>query len=214
MARSERQRKKADREEKKLQERVARAENRARHLSGVDQNIIQRFWEIVNMFPKVTDPELERRLEHFILCAPPGHYFKMQQALFEEATPYMLEDPRIRKIMEDLCGKKLGLAVTGEYESTVTLDNCCFTVERGIRGDVPVLSVASRRDYADALLSRKDPVKLILGRKIKASHKFTLLRWVLPHVELLKDRDLFDKYLAYQDEVECVLRDNLTGMGY
>lgn len=214
MAKAERQLRKADKEEKKVQERIAKAEKRARQLTGADHNIVQRFWEIVNMFPKVSTPELERRLEHFILCAPPGHYFIMQQALFAEAVPYMLEDYRLRQVLEDLGGKKLGLAVEGEFESTVTLDGLDFKLERGINGNIPVLSVASRRDYADAILTKKDPIKMILGRRIKASHKLTLLKWLLPHIDLLRDRDLFDKYLSYQGEVEAVLEENLTKMGY
>ena len=214
MARADKQLKKAEKEEKRVQERIARAEKRARHLGGVDSSIIQRFWEIVNMFPKVSDPELERRVERFIMCAAPGQYFMMQSAIFEEATPFMVEDERIRKVMNDLSGKKLGLSVSGEYESTVTLNNHCFELARGIKEDIPVLSVTSRRDYADAILTKSDPIKMILGRKIRASHKLTLLRWVLPHLDLLRDKDLFDKYLSYQAEVERVLEDNLTKMGY
>ncbi len=201
-------------EDEKLRKRVERAEKRAKHLTGVDNNIVQRFWEIINLFPKVTDPELERRLEHFIMCATPGQYFQMQQALFDEATPYVLEDPRLRRVIDDLDGKELGLAVEGEYESTVTLSNRRFDIRRGISDDIPVISIASRADYADAVLTRKDPVRLILSRRIKASHKLTLLKWVRPHIDLLKDQDLFDKYLAYQPEVERVLVDNLTMMGY
>jgi len=55
---------------------------------------------------------------------------------------------------------------------------------------------------------------MILGRRIRASRKFTLLRWVLPHIEVLRDRSLFDKYLGYQTEMEKVLEENLTKMGY
>lgn len=201
-------------EEEDIQKRITRVEKRAKRLAGVDNNIIQRFWEIVNLFPRVSDPELERRLERFILGATPGQYFQMQQALFAEATPYIVEDYRLRRIIDGLHGKELGLAVEGEYESTVVLNNRCFDVRRGINDSIPVISIASRADYVDAVLSRKDPIKLILGRKIKASHKLTLLKWVLPHLDLLKDRDLFDKYLSYQPEVEQVLIENLTSMGY
>ena len=111
-------------------------------------------------------------------------------------------------------GKKLGLSIPGEYESTVTLDQRCFQVRRGIVEDIPVISCMSRRDYADAILSKADPIKMILGRRIRASRKFTLLRWVLPHIEVLRDRSLFDKYLGYQTEMEKVLEENLTKMGY
>jgi len=198
----------------KIQKRIAKAEKKAIKLAGVDNGIIGRFWELVNMFPKITTPELELRVEHFIMTAAPGQLFLMQRALFEEATPYLLEDERVRCVMGDLHGKRIGMAITGEYESTVTLDGTCFQVERGIKDGIPVISVVSRRDYADTILSRADPIKMILGRRIRASHKFTLLRWGLPHLDLLKDKTLFEKYLTYQPEVEAVLEENLTKMGY
>jgi hypothetical protein len=84
----------------------------------------------------------------------------------------------------------------------------------GIKEDIPVLSIESRRDYADLILGRKDPVKMILGRKIRATHKLTLLKWALPHIDILRDKNLFDKYLSYQTDVEEVLRRALEDMGY
>lgn len=203
-----------DREEEKLQKRIEKAEKKARRLAGVDDGIIHRFWELVNLFPKISTAELEDRVEHFILNAAPGQYFMMQQAIFEEATPYLLEDERVCEVLRGLSGKKIGLAIPGEYESTVTLDDLCFQIQRGIFEEVPVISVMSRRDYADAILLKADPIKMILGRKIRATKKLTLLRWGLPHIELLRDRTLFDKYLAYQPQVEQVLEENLTRMGY
>ncbi|HEY5526499.1 MAG TPA: hypothetical protein VIK02_02835 [Candidatus Anoxymicrobiaceae bacterium] len=203
-----------DKEELKIQKRIARAEKKAMKLGGVDQGLIHRFWELVNMFPKISTPELERRVEHFIMTAAPGQYFLMQQAIFQEATPYLVEDERMRHLMDELAGKKIGLSIPGEYESTVTLDQRCFQVRRGIVENVPVISCMSRKDYADAILLKADPIKMILGRRIRASRKFTLLRWVLPHIEVLRDRSLFDKYLGYQPEVEKVIEENLTRMGY
>jgi hypothetical protein len=96
----------------------------------------------------------------------------------------------------------------------VTLDGLCFQIKRGIKDKIPVISVGSRRDYADAVLLKKDPIKMILGRRIRASKKFTLLRWGLPYIEMLRDRTLFEKYLSYQPEVERVLEANLARMGY
>jgi hypothetical protein len=203
-----------DKKDRKIQKRIARAEKKAVRYAGVDQGLIHKFWELVNMFPKISTPELELRLEHFIMTAAPGQYFLMQQAIFEEATPYLVEDERMLHLMDELAGKKIGLSIPGEYESTVTLDQRCFQVRRGIVEDVPVISCASRRDYADAILLKADPIKMILGRRIRATKKFTLLRWVLPHIEVLRDRTLFDKYLGYQSEVEKVIEENLTKMGY
>lgn len=202
-----------EREGQKYRERIARAEKRAQQV-GVDSGLIQRFWELVSLWPRISDLELEHRVERFILSAAPDQYFRMQCAIFGEATPFLMEDERVRKLMVDLAGKKIGLAVHEEYESTVTLDGDCFQVERGIKDSVPTITVMSRKDYADAVLRKKDPIKLILTRKIRASHKITLLRWVLPHVELLRDKDLFEKYLSYQDELERVLDENLTAMAY
>jgi len=201
-------------EEQKIQKRIAKAERKAIKYAGVDQGLIHRFWELVNMFPKISTPELEERVENFIMNAAPGQYFMMQQAIFEEATPYLVEDERVLCLMDALAGKKIGLSIPGEYESTVTLDQRCFQVRRGIVEDVPVISCLTRRDYADALLLKADPIKMIIGRRIRASRKFKLLRWVLPHMELLRDRSLFDKYLSYQSEIEQVIEENLTRMGY
>lgn len=200
--------------EEEIDKKIKKAEKKAMRLAGVDHGLVQRFWELVSLFPQISSPELEDRVERFIMNATPGQFFTMQQALFEEAVPYLVEDPRVRCVMEEFSGKKIGLAVTDEYECTVTLSDCYFQIERGIRESVPVISVQSRRDYADAILGLKDPVKLILSRKIRASKKLTLLRWALPHIDLLRERGLFEKYLAYQPEVERVLEENLTKMGY
>jgi hypothetical protein len=205
---------KEQKDEEKVRRRIEKAEKKAVKLAGVDQGLIHRFWELINMFPKISTPELELRVENFILTAAPGQYYLMQQAIFEEATPYLVEDPRVREVMLQLSGRKIGLSIPGEYESTVTLDHLCFQVKRGINEGIPVISVMSRRDYADAILLKADPIKMILGRKIRASKKLTLLRWGLPHVEMLRDREIFEKYLSYQSEVEKVLEENLTKMGY
>jgi hypothetical protein len=205
---------KDDLDDEKVRKRIAKAEKKATRLAGVDQGLIHHFWELVNMFPKISTPELELRVEHFIMTAAPGQMFLMQQAIFEEATPYLLEDERVRHVMCQLSGKQIGLAITGEYESTVTLDGVSLKVNRGIKDHIPVISVSSRRDYADAILLRTDPIKMILGRRIRASKKLTLLRWGLPYIEMLRDRTLFEKYLSYQPEVERVLEENLTRMGY
>jgi len=195
--------------------KITKAEKKALKIKGVDEGIISRFWEIVNMWPEITMPGLAERVERFILEATPGQFYSMQVTLFEEATPYLLEDPRVRTILEEFSGKRLGLAVEGEYESTVTLKNCYFIIERGIKDKkIPVISISSRKDYADIVLGRKDPIRLILQRKIKATHIVTLLKWALPHLDLLKDQTLFDKYLSYQSKVEEILNENLRKMGY
>jgi hypothetical protein len=130
---------KDDLDDEKVRKRIAKAEKKATRLAGVDQGLIHHFWELVNMFPKISTPELELRVEHFIMTAAPGQMFLMQQAIFEEATPYLLEDERVRHVMCQLSGKQIGLAITGEYESTVTLDGVSLKVNRapGLRGRHP-----------------------------------------------------------------------------
>mgnify|MGYP005857918975 CR=1 FL=1 len=198
----------------RTRKRIERVEKKALKIKGVDQGLIQRFWEIVTMVPKISSARLEERVENFIMHAAPQQLFEMQRAIFDEATPYLTQDPRIREVLKSLSGKKLGLAITGEYESTVTLNHLRFEISRGITEDIPVISVSSRRDYADGILKLQDPIKMVLTRKIRASHKLTLLRWALPHIELLKDKQLLEKYLSYQPEVERVLEENLTRMGF
>ena len=204
--------KKKEKSEEDYNKRIEKAEQKARKI--VDEGIIQRFWELVNLFPKISTPELEQRLECFIMNATPGQFYMMQVAIFESATPYLLEDDRVKSLLKSLSGKKLGLQVKGVYESTVSFCDGYFEISRGGCDGLPVISVESRRDYADAILNLKDPVKMILQRRIRATHKFTLLRWTLPHIDILRDRDLFDKYLAYQPDVEEVLECNLAKMGF
>lgn len=176
--------------------------------------VLKRIWEIMGLWPKISDPELERRLERFILCATNDQLFHMQQVIFNEAIPYLVGDERVRGAMEALAGKKVGLAVKGDYETTVKIDCLKFEVERGIDEHIPVISVKSRRDYADAVLNKHDPVKMMLTGRIRVSHMLTLIRWILPHLTLLIDRDLIVKYLGYQKDVEEVLDETLRSMGY
>ncbi|MBU4194629.1 MAG: hypothetical protein KKF66_06510 [Actinobacteria bacterium] len=119
-------------EEARIQKRIAKAEKKARKYAGVDDGIIQRFWEMVNLFPKMSTLELEQRVENFIMNATPGQFFTMQQVLFEEAMPYLREDERVRTVMKALKGKRIGLAVSGEYESTITLDDLHQTTRQQV----------------------------------------------------------------------------------
>lgn len=181
--------------------------------SGLE-GLLNRIWEIVGLWPKISDPELQRRAERFIMAATPDELFHMQQVLFQEATPYLVEDDKVRDAMRDLNGKCIGLAIRGEYETTVTLRNLRFTIERGIEGEIPVISVDNRRDYADAILSIRDPLSMFLKGRIKITRKLTILRWGLPQLGLLLDNPRFDKFLGYQDDVEEVLDENLRQLGY
>ncbi|MDD5749092.1 MAG: hypothetical protein PHP64_08670 [Actinomycetota bacterium] len=201
--------------EEESRKAIGKAEKKALKLSAVDQGLIKRFWELMNMWPKITLPGLEDRIERFILNATPGQFFQMQVVLFEEATPYLMEDPKVKSLIGEFSGRQIGLAVEGEYESTVTIMDCYFKIERGIKSKkIPVISISSRQDYADVVLGRKDPIRLILQRKIKATHKMTLLKWALPNIDIIRDESLFDKYLSYQNLVEEGLDENFKKMGY
>lgn len=200
-------------DDEECEKRIAKAEKKAVKY-GVDDGLIQRFWEIVSLFPKISDRQLEERVEYFIMNATPGQFFNVQHALIDEAVPMLLEDSRVRKLLSDLSGKKIGLAIWGEYESTITLGGERLSVTRGLADKIPVLYAVSRCDYADVILGRKDPVKMILGRRIRATHKLTLLKWALPHIDILRERDLFDKYFAYQPEIEGIIERALAEMDY
>jgi hypothetical protein len=178
-------------------------------------SILKRYFELISLYPEVSDPELERRIEHFTMTATEDELFRMQETFFREGTPYLTEDDRFKKIMKILDGRSIGLAIGKEYQTTVSLRDMKFSIRRGIDSrKMPVLSVASRKDYVDALLRRKDPLKLVLARKLKASHKLTLARWGLSFVDVLADSSLMGKVLAHQPVVEAVLSDALAEMGY
>jgi hypothetical protein len=178
-------------------------------------SILQRYFELINLYPKISSVELEKRIEHFTLNASADELFNVQEAFFKEGTPYLLEDHRLKKVMTILDGKSIGLAIGKEYQTTVSLKNMVFSIERGIRDKkIPVLSVATRKDYVDALLRRKDPLKLVLSRKLTASHKITLMQWGLPFIDVLFDASLIGKALSHQPIVEAVLSDTLSNLGY
>lgn len=173
-----------------------------------------RFWEIVTLFPDISTPELQDRISRFILCASAAELFTMSRELFDFATPLLVEDERIRRMMGGLSGKRVGLVIEGEYYSVVTLSDRGFRVEMGQDERAPVISVVDREHYRDALLKRSDPMRLILERKIRVKGLVTLARWGLPYLRIFRDRDLYDKYLGYQPEIESRVSDILTSLGY
>ncbi|MBU1670793.1 MAG: hypothetical protein KKF41_05195 [Actinobacteria bacterium] len=178
------------------------------------QSLLNRIWEIVGLWPRIMDPLLERRLDDFIMRATPEELFQVQEVIFSEAIPFLISDDKVRATMEAFDGRRIGLAIDGWYRTTVTLCDCRFHIETGIRGDIPAFTARCRRDYADAVLSRKDPITMILKGRIKISRMLTLIRWFLPHLGILRDRQLFDKFLGYQQDVEEVLDACLCELGY
>lgn len=165
--------------------------------------IIHRYFEIVNMYPKITDPDLARKIEHFTMTATPEQLLRMQKMVIAEGAGFMTEEPRWREILDHLDGIHIGMAIGHEYETTVSLSDHQFTVEMGIRDrSTPVLSVASRADYVDALLRRKDLFWMVVTGKLKATHKMKLARWGLTIIEHLKNDELFEDLISHQSSAE------------
>ncbi len=184
--------------------------------TGRKQNLIlRRYWEILNLYPKITDERLAERIEQFTLNATPEQLLRMQKLVIGYGADYMAKDPRWRKILEKMDGEKVGLAIGREYSSTVSLNDYKLEVEMGIEDDtVPVLSVASRQDYVDALLRRKDIIKMLITRKLKATRKLTLVRWGLSFFDLIKDQELFDDLVTHQAVAEKAIAEVMKEMDF
>lgn len=199
---------------KQLDKKLARQEKKAKKGLMIDDHIVEHLWTLVTMWPRIADPELEDRVGKFIVEGKPEDYFRMQQKIFDFVAPLLKKDWRFAKIMRELNGKKIGLEVTGNYSSTVSLNDMSFKIKVGLKKGIPVISVISREDYRDAILKRKDPVRLLLHRRIRIKGILTLIKWVLPYVSILRDRSLYERVLAYQPEFEELLDRELTDIGY
>lgn len=184
--------------------------------SGGKQNLIlRRYWEILNLYPKIADERLAERIEEFTLNATPEQLFEMQKLVVGYGADYMAKDPRWRKILEKMDGEKVGLAIGRDYSSTVSLNDYKFEVEMGIEDDtVPILSVASRQDYVDALLRRKDIIRMLVTRKLKTTRKMTLVRWGLSFFDLIKDQELFDDLVSHQAVAEKAIAESMKEMDF
>lgn len=180
---------------------------------GPHHGIIHRYFEIVNMYPRITDGEFAAKIERFTMTAPPEQLLRMQRIVIAEGAGFMAEEPRWRDILERLDGIEIGMAIGDEYRTTVCLADCRFAVEMGIRDrSVPVLSVASREDYVDALLRRKDLLWMVLKGKLAATHKVKLARWGLAVMEHLKDDRLFEDLIAHQSSAEAKIMEAIGQM--
>lgn len=179
------------------------------------RHIIRRYFEIVNLYPKIDDPALARRIEEFTMCASPEDLFQMQSTVFDAGRRFMEGDPGWETIIEHLDGKTVGLAIGDDYTSTVALVRGEFKLSPGItdRG-IPVFSVTSRKDYVDALLRRKDLVRMVLTGRLSVTHKLTLARWGLSFFQLLTDDELFEGLLERWVDAEKILKETLDSMGF
>lgn len=175
---------------------------------------VKQLWSILNFYPEFHDQKTADRTNRFIMESDAEGLYKMQCDLFTFATPYFLEDERIAGIMRDFDGRRVGLGIKRVYESTITFRHDGFEHGIGLGRGYPVFMVSSRKAYSDGVLRRVDPLQLILSRRIKVSNVHVLALWALPHLGILGDRDLFDKFLGYQDLVEDWIRDELTELGF
>lgn len=175
---------------------------------------IKQLWNILNFYPDFHDPVVAARTEKFILTASTEDLFQLQKDLFDFAIPYFLEDQRLRCIMEDFNGRKVGLAIAGEYGSTIIFRRDGFETVHDIGKGYPVFTIVSRQAYRDGVLKKVDPIKLVIARKIKVKNIHILARWALPHWKVLIDKTLFDKFLGYQDEVEGWISGELEKFGF
>lgn len=173
-----------------------------------------RFWDLVTLYPRISDRELEERLSVFIMEGDEEELLGMARELLEFASPLMLEDEGLRGLMASLEGKKLGLIIEGDYYSLVTFRRGGFEVELGSDETAPALIAADRGVYRDAVLKRGDPMRLFLERKIRVCGLPRMIRWVLPYIKVLRSRALYEKYLSRQAEIEARLEDALTRIGY
>ncbi len=175
---------------------------------------VKQLWNILNFYPEFHDQKTADRTNRFIMESDAEGLFKMQKDLFTFATPYFLEDERIAGIMDDFDGRRVGLAIKHEYQSTITFHQDGFEHAVGLGRGYPVFTVSSRKAYSDGVLRRVDPLQLILSRRIKVSNVHVLALWALPHLGILGDKDLFDKFLGYQDLVEEWIQGELTELGF
>ena len=181
---------------------------------GAHHGIIHRYFEIVNMYPRITDPVLAARIEEFTLNASAEKLLEMQRTVIAEGAGFMAEDPRWREVLERLDGVSIGMAISDEYRTTVCLVDRGFTVEMGIEGrSIPVLSVASREDYVDALLRRRDLLWMVVTGKLRATRKVKLARWGLTVIEHLKDDALFEDLVAHQSSAEKKILQAIRELG-
>ena len=174
----------------------------------------KQFWNILNMYPDIHSPELQERIDTFVIHADVNAFFQMQKGLFDFATPYFLEDERISTLMCGLDGRKIGLSIEREYRSTLIFRPEGFDMIWGIKRGYPVFIVVSREAYRDGILRRVDPLKLVLTRRLKIKKLATLARWALPYWHIFIDDTLYEKFLGYQDDVEEWIAHELTRLGY
>lgn len=192
-------------------EHVEKTGGDKRHHHG----IIKRYFEIVNLYPDIKDPALRKRIEEFTMNAGTDELFQMQTTVFKAGREFINGSPGWETILDHLEGKKVGVCIGNEYFTTVELKDRQFILEQGVpETTIPVFSVASRKDYVDTLLRRREPFRMIITGKLKATHKFTLAKWGYEFFHLLSDDVLFDELLENWVDAEQIIAGTLDTLGF
>jgi len=79
---------------------------------------------------------------------------------------------------------------------------------------IPVLSVSSRKDYVDALLRRKDIARMLLTGKLKATRKWTLVKWGVSFHDLVKEDEFFTDLLSKRHGAQEAISRELARMDF
>ena len=187
---------------------------RGKRGSSESKETALRLWDLINLYPSVSDTELEKRLSDFIINATEEELFVMSRELFDFAATLIMEDEDLRGLMTSMEGKCLALIIDDSYHSVVTFQCDGFKLELKRDDGLPALIVCNREVYRDAALKLKDPTRLILERKIRARKLPKMVRWTLPHLKVLRNRALYDRYLSRQEEIEAKIEEALTDLGY
>jgi hypothetical protein len=184
-------------------------------LTLIDQvESVKRIFDVLNMWPKGTSGELEQRGRVFIMNAEAEELLRMQRTAFDTVGQYVFDDVRVQPLIVAFEGRQIGFAIRKFYQSTVREESSRFVVESGIEPGIPVMWCANRADYADAMFGTRDPLKMIITRKMGATHLPTLLRWWLPHLEVLASEDIMQAYASIAPQFEKAMDAELAAMGY
>lgn len=184
-------------------------------LGSSDQaHAMKRVFDLINMWSRVTDIALLSRTRDFIMKATPEEFLKIHQSSLDLVGEYIFEDPTIQPMLDVFEGRQVGFCIKKCYESTLAVEYLRFRLEPGIERGIPVMWCASRKDYVDAMLGNRDPLRMVLARKLGTTRTTTLLKWWLPHLDVLVSDDFAEKCLSLQPRIEEEMGNVLASMGY
>jgi hypothetical protein len=175
---------------------------------------IKRVFEMVSMWPKVTNDELRERARLFVLNAEPDEFLKMHKAASNILGKVFLGDENVQPVIDAFSGRQVGFAIKKFYKATLTVDAGKFKVDQGIETGVPVVWCASRDDYAEIVLGHYDPVRMFLTRRMGATRMGTLLKWWLPYMDVVTSDEVMERYSSLGPTIEKKMSKQLAAMGY